>query len=191
MRTFIAVASMFALQLVLAPTRAGEPQTLAYDEVSMTGRVVAVDADAGTFTMLDGVGNETTLASPSPILLQALSPGVAATVIYRRAIAVDIQPDGGHGAYRLEEPIAPTDETNAGGEREIVTVLAPITGIDTKRNVLSVRAPTGHIIDLDVTSDQDRQRLHKLKVGQALRVRFTHARIVRLQIGNTSVTSQR
>lgn len=184
MRISLVAALMFALQPLFAPlpSYASEPQTLASDEVTMTGKVVAIDANAGTFTMLDGAGNETTLASPYPALLRALSSGTSATVVYRRAIAVDIQPEGEHSAYQLQEAIAPSAEANAGGEREIVTVLAPITAIDTQRHVLSVRAPSGRVVDLDVTSEQDRQRLHKLKVGQALRVRFTHARIVRLRV---------
>lgn len=192
MRTSIAIALMLGLHLALAPppSRGGEPQTIASDDVSMTGRVVSINVDAGTFTMLDGAGNQTTLASPDPTLLRALTPGTTATVLYQRAIAVDIQPEGEHSAYQLQQPIAPSDEANAGGEREIVTVLAPITAIDTQRHVLSVRGPSGRVIDLDVMSQEDRQRLHKLKVGQALRVRFTHARLVHLQAGNKPDTAQ-
>lgn len=182
----LALPSLFAWM----SSDAGEPQTLASDEVTMNGKVVAIDADAGTFTMLDGAGNETTLVSPDPALLRALSPGTAATVVYQRAIAVDIQPEGGHSAYQLQQPIAPSPDASAGGEREIVTVLAPITAIDTRRHILSVRAPSGRVVELDVTSEDDRQRLHKLKVGQALRVRFTHARLVHLQAGTKPDAAQ-
>lgn len=177
----VALACVLPSAFACVPADAAEPRTIASDEVSMTGKVVAIDAEGGTFTMLDGAGNETTLTSPSPALLRELSPGTVATVVYRRAIAVDIQPEGEHSAYQLQQPIAPSQEANAGGEHEIVTVLAPITAVDTRRHILSVRGPSGRVIELDVTSEDDRKRLHKLEVGQALRVRFTHARLVHLQ----------
>ena len=80
MRTSLVVALMLALHLLFAstPSRAGEPRTLASGEVTTTGKVVAIDAKAGTFTMLDGVGNEATLASPSPAMLRNLAPGTVA-----------------------------------------------------------------------------------------------------------------
>lgn len=192
MRTSVVVTLMLASQFVFAsmPSGAGEPPIIASDEVTMTGKVVAIDTDAGTFTVLDGAGNETTLATPYPMLLRTMPPGTTATVVYRRAIAVDIQPAGEHSANQLQQPIAPSKEANAGGEREIVTVLAPITAVDTQRHILSVRGPSGRVIDLDVTSEDDRQRLHKLKIGQALRVRFTHARLVHLQAGGKPDTKQ-
>jgi hypothetical protein len=179
----VLAAWTLALLAALACPRsyAGEPQTIASDDSVMVGKVVAIDLDAGTFTMLDGAGNETTLSSPNPEILRELLPGSVATVAYHRAVAVDIQPEGEHAAYQLQQSVAPSQEANAGGDREIVTVLAPITAIDTRRHILSVRGPSGRITELDVAGKEDRRRLHKLEVGQVLRVRFTHARLVHLQ----------
>ena len=110
--------------------------------------------------------------------------GDTISVDYLNAVAIDVQPAGSAepGAYiKDDKDVAKLGEKPRAGKSETVTVLAPITAIDTVKNTVTLQGPRGNQVTLDVVKPEHRARLAQLKVGDMLRVAFTEAVAVQVR----------
>ena len=179
-----------ALTLALAAACSSTPEALTPTEVAavqltVSGKVTAIDSPSRLITVQDDAGNSREIHADDTVRnFDQIHVGDTISVDYLNAVAVDVQPagSGGPGAYIKEDKdVAKLGDKPHAGKSETVTVLAPITAIDTVKNTVTLQGPRGNQVTLDVVKPEHRARLAQLKVGDMLRVAFTEAVAVQVR----------
>lgn len=155
---------------------------------SVSGTITAIDASTRRLTVRGEEGNEVIVNAGDGVRnFSQLALGDVITLMYRRAVAFDLQPAGSGeaGAYIDEGAVAAQPGQKPGGAvGETVTVLAPIVAIDRSGNTVSVRGPRGNIQEIDVLNPEYQRQLGKLKIGDLLRVTYTEAMAISVTAGS-------
>ena len=187
------VAIALGLTMIVSAGCASAPSIRdANESVSMdaaaSGKITAIDATTRKITVRGEEGNEVIVNAGEGVRnFSQLAVGDVITLMYRRAVAFDLQPAGSGepGAYLDEGAVAAKPGQKPGGAvGETVTVLAPIVAIDRTNHIVSVRGPAGNIQMIDVLNPVYQKQLGKLKIGDLLRVSYTEAMAISVTAGS-------
>ena len=161
------------------------PRDVAAAQITVTGTITKINTPNRVVTIRGENGHEIEVHADEGVRnFDQIRVGDTVSLDYLNAVAIDVQPAGSAepGAYvKEDQEVAKLGEKPRAGKSETVTVLAPITAIDTTKNTVTVQGPRGNQVTLDVVKPEHRARLAQLKVGDMLRVAFTEAVAVQVR----------
>ena len=179
--------------LVLSANLAGaQPGEVAPDQITLRGKVEAVDQTARTVTIRGERGNVVTLDAPKSVArFDQIQVGDVVSVSYYDRVNVRPKPAGEPAVDRTEPPItksAPGALPGATVASQRVTTVT-ITAWDPANRLLTFRGPSGTTYSRRLLDTTDASTLAGLKVGD--RVDVTRTEAVRLAVeSRTSVAVQ-
>lgn len=189
MKLSLRTPSLLALALLVAgcasePSIRNASESAGYD-VQLSGEITSLDPATRSVGLRGAGGNEVTVHAGDDVRnFSQLRVGDEVVLDYHRSVVIDLQPAGSGegGAYRTQEVgRAAEGQTPGATASETVTVLAPIVAVDEQAYTVTVRGPDGEAAVLDVRKPEYRAQLHKLQIGDLVRVRFTEAAAISIR----------
>ena len=164
--------------MVLSATFASaqQPTEVVRDQITLRGRVEAVDAKARTVTIRGDRGNVVTLDMPMAGAPQ-LQVGDLVSVAYYDRVAVRLKPAGEEAVDRTEPPVA-TATPGVLPEATLATqrvTTVTITGWDPSLRVVTFTGPGGTVYTRRLIDATDAKVMAGLKVGDRVDVTRTEA----------------
>ena len=145
-------------------------------QTTITARVVAIDKKNRTATLRGPEGNETAIkVGPEVRNFDQVKKGDDVVVTYYESLAVKVLKAGtGTPGIEAGEEVARAEpgQLPAAVAAQTATITATVTGIDKKKQTVTLKGPRGRTKTVKV---QDPSNLDKVKVGDLLRVTYTEA----------------
>ena len=170
--------ALLVLSVALSATfvSAQQPTEVVRDQITLRGRVEAVDAKARTVTIRGDRGNVVTLDMPMAGAPQ-LQVGDLVSVAYYDRVAVRLKPAGEEAVDRTDPPVATATpgvlpEATVASQR-VTTVT--ITGWDPALRVVTFTGPGGTVYTRRLIDATDAKVMAGLKVGDRVDVTRTEA----------------
>jgi len=142
--------------------------------VKVTATVVALDAATRTSTLKGEMGNIVDVVVPPEAKnLDQIRVGDRVTVEYMRALTLELRGKGSirSSSSQAASAPAPAGAVAGGAVGRRVVLLANVTAISAKDNVLTLRGPKGYFIDVTV----DPSQLKLVKVGDQVEAVYNEA----------------
>jgi nicotinamide mononucleotide adenylyltransferase len=152
-----------------------QPKTVKERVVTKTAIVEAIDLKTRIVTLKDKDGNVADLkVSEKAQNLPQVKVGDQVTAKYYESIAVELADPATPMQTGTSESSAKAKpgERPAGVEAKMVSVVANIEAIDTKKNIATLKGPEGRTVNVVI---QDPKKWEKAKVGDKLRITYTEA----------------
>jgi hypothetical protein len=149
-------------------------------EVTVRGKIAAIDKANQTVTLQGPKGRQVTLHVQDPTKLEAVKVGDPVVAKYFESVVIQAKKssEGAPGVSTQEARVSSKPgETPAGAIGRQITITGTVTGIDRKRQTVTVKGPGGRVETLKV---QDPKRLEGLKVGHLAELTYTQALAVSL-----------
>ncbi len=178
-----------ALADVLPATQSGSgPVTAASSQVTLEGRITALDARsrAVTITGADGAILEF-VAGPNVRNFSRLKVGDKVILDYTAAVALDLQPAGSEavGVTAAKAGTVPIRGTAPGGaQSNTVSIVTEVAAVDPVAHTIALRGPRGNTQIIAVEREDLRAKLPNVKRGDLLRISYTEAVAVSIQPGS-------
>jgi len=158
---------------VLAASAPGQGAVVG--KVTLSATVVAIDAAARTLTLKGPKGNIVDLVAPPEMKqFDQIKVGDMVTTEYVRALSLQLKPTGSAIRSSTSESAtapAPAGAVAGGAAARQVVVMANVTAVNKKDNVVTLRGPKGNSVDLSV----DPSQLKLVKVGDQVEAVYTEA----------------
>ena len=184
-RSFKHATVLLSLALLAACSQYGKPETLAANQITLSGKVVALDTASRQLTVQDATGNQTQIQADDKVRnFDQIHVGDVLEIDYLDAVTVALEPAGSEapGAYRQQdEATAKPGQKPGMGSSDVVTIVAPVQGVDTVNHTLTVKGPEGNLVRLDVKQPDHQANLGKVKIGDLLRISFAQATAVAIR----------
>ena len=149
--------------------------------VRITASVEGVDAANRTVTLKGPRGRVVTLPVGSEVQnFDQIKAGDIVVVRYLEALSLDLKKSGSGIRERTEtQSVAPTKpgERPAAAEARQLTVVADVVGVDTKRQLVTLRGPR-RTVDVKV---RDPNQLKLLKLGDQVEATYTEAAAISIE----------
>lgn len=158
-----------------------QPKTVKERVVTKTAIVEAIDLKTRIVTLKDKDGNVADLkVSERAKNLPQVKVGDQVTAKYYESIAVELADPSTPVQTGTSESSAKSKpgEMPGGVEAKMVSVVANIEAIDSKKNVATLKGPEGRTIKVQI---QDPKKWEKAKVGDKLRITYTEALAVEVK----------
>jgi Cu/Ag efflux protein CusF len=142
--------------------------------VKVTATVVALDAATRTATLKGEKGKIVDVVVPPEAKnFDQIRVGDLVTVEYMRALTLELKGKGSirSGSSQAASAPAPAGAVAGGSVARQVVVLANVTAVNAKENVITLRGPKGNSVDVTV----DPSQLKLVKVGDQVEAVYTEA----------------
>jgi hypothetical protein len=142
--------------------------------VKVTATVVSLDATTRTATLKGEMGNIVDVVVPPEAKnLDQIRVGDRVTVEYMRALTLELKGKGSirSSSSQAASAPAPAGAVAGGSVGRRVVLLANVTAISAKDNLLTLRGPKGYFIDVTVDASQ----LTLVKVGDQVEAVYNEA----------------
>jgi Cu/Ag efflux protein CusF len=142
--------------------------------VKVTATVVALDAATRTATLKGEKGKIVDVVVPPEAKnFDQIRVGDLVTVEYMRALTLELKGKGSirSGSSQAASAPAPAGAVAGGSVARQVVVLANVTAVNAKENVITLRGPKGNIVEVTV----DPSQLKLVKVGDQVEAVYTEA----------------
>jgi len=142
--------------------------------VKVTATVVALDASTRTATLKGEKGKIVDVVVPPEAKnFDQIRVGDLVTVEYMRALTLELKGKGNirSGSSQAASAPAPAGAVAGGSVARQVVVLANVTAVNAKENVITLRGPKGNSVDVQV----DPSQLKLVKVGDQVEAVYTEA----------------
>ena len=158
-----------------------KPKAMKESLVTRTATVEAIDLKTRVVTLKDKDGNVVDLeVSERAQNLPQVKVGDQVTAKFYESVAVELADPGTPMGTATAETAAKAKlgAKPAGVEAALVTVVANIESIDTKKNVATLKGPEGRIVTVKI---QDPKKWASAKAGDKLRITYTQALAVEVK----------
>jgi len=184
---FRQVAIMAAVAMLGLPAVSGAQPDMKMDVTRTPGQTTATGSvkTTGTITAIDAASRKVTLKTQAGKIVDMnvgeearnfdqLKVGDKVTVEYNEALTVSLKKGSG-AATRQEREIEERSQPGAkpGGRvgRE-VTVVAQVVNVNKEAQIVTVKGPKGHVVDLMV---EDPEQMKNIKKGDRVQAVYTEA----------------
>jgi Cu/Ag efflux protein CusF len=187
----VAVVTALLVAAPLAPAQttssasvATAPGTVKTIQTSKaTATVTAIDMATRTVSLRRSDGSVIDVHAGDEVRnLDKVKVGDKVTAEYTQALSLELKKGGLGAAKRVESPVevtrAPAGAPPSATVGMKTTILADVIAVNSKNNVVTVRGPEGHLVDLKVN---DPQQLKNIKVGDQVEAIYTQARAISVQ----------
>lgn len=155
------------------------PVTAASAQVSLQGRITAIDPRTRTVTVTGADGGSLDVVAGSDVRnFSQLKVGDTVTLDYRAAVALDLQPAGTApvGVTSSQAGTVPIRGASPGGARSnTIDIVTEVAAVDPVRNTIALRGPRGNTQIIAVEREDLRAKLPSVKRGDMLRISYTEA----------------
>ena len=148
--------------------------------VKVTATVVALDPATRTATLKGAKGKIVDVVVPPEAKnFDQIRVGDLVTVEYLRALTLELKGPGSirSGTSQAASAPAPAGAVAGGSAARQVVVMANVTAVNAKENVITLRGPKGNSVDVTV----DPSQLKLVKVGDQVEAVYTEAMAVTVQ----------
>jgi Cu/Ag efflux protein CusF len=152
-----------------------------------TATVTAIDMATRTVSLKRSDGSVIDVHAGDEVKnLDKVKVGDRVTAEYTQALSLDLK-KGGTGAPKRVESPATVDRAATGAPSATVgtktTVLADVVVVNSKKKLVTVRGPEGHMVDLKVN---DPEQLKNIKAGDQVEAVYTQAKAISVQPASDS-----
>jgi hypothetical protein len=173
------VAGVALMAAALPPSaRAAEatPVKAAAAKVQATGTITAIDMASRHVTIRDASsGEEETFAVGKSVRLERAKVGDEVQLDYSVAVAVSLKKGGGAAREKIEAASSARNPSSVAPGMQAMsrtTVVADVLDVNQATQVLRLKGPEGHVVDVKV---RDKQALADVKVGDQVVAEITEA----------------
>jgi len=166
---------MAAVMAASAPGKGG-----VVGAVKVTATVVALDATTRTATLKGAKGKIVDVVVPPEAKnFDQIRVGDLVTVEYLRALTLELKGKGSirSGSAQAASAPAPAGAVAGGSVARQMVILANVTAVNAKDNVITLRGPKGNVVD--VTVDPSQRKL--VKVGDQVEAVYTEAMAITVE----------
>ena len=166
---------MAAVMAASAPGKGG-----VVGAVKVTATVVALDAATRTATLKGEKGKIVDVVVPPEAKnFDQIRVGDLVTVEYLRALTLELKGKGSirSGSAQAASAPAPAGAVAGGSVARQMVILANVTAVNAKDNVITLRGPKGNVVD--VTVDPAQRKL--VKVGDQVEAVYTEAMAITVE----------
>jgi plasmid maintenance system killer protein len=158
-----------------------KPKTMKERVVTETATVEAIDLKTRMVTLKGKNGKVVELEVDGIVKnLAQVKVGDQVTAAYYESIAIELADPGTamNVSTGQSDAKAKLNERPAGNAAKVVTVVANVEAIDTKKNVATLKGPEGKIVTVKI---QDPKKWESVKVGDKLRITYTQAAAIEIR----------
>lgn len=181
----LALVAVLAMSACASEPSIRDASKSASEDLHASGTIVAIDRDTRDVTLRGELGNELVVHADEGVRnFDQLQVGDVVDFDYRRSIVVDLAPGGsGEAGASVSRASGRTGEGEApaASESATLTVLAPIVAIDEAAHTVTVEGPDGGQLTFDVARPEYQAQLHKLELGELVRIRYTEAAAISIR----------
>jgi len=183
-RILTAIAAGFLIASVAGPpafAADATPVKAIGKSVRATGTITAIDMATRHVTIRSAEGEEETFVADKSVRLEKAKVGDQVQVDYSVAVAVSLKKGGGAAVVRTESASASRSAsaaTPALHATNRTTVVADVLGVDQATQMVKLKGPEGHVVDVKV---RDKQAMADVAVGDQVVVEMTEAMAVSLK----------
>jgi hypothetical protein len=168
-----------AAQPAPAPRATPGPVTAASTQLSLQGKITALDAKtrAVSITGKDG-GVLDVIAGPEVRNFSQLKVGDTVTLNYTGAVALELKPAGSApvGVTKTQQSTVQIPGTKPGGSQSnTISIVTEVAAVNPERNTIALRGPRGNTQIVAVVREDLRAKLPKVKRGDLLNITYTEA----------------